>query len=245
MIIHKLKIENVDYNLNNIRYYFLDNYPKTIHLFLIGSWYKIYNDEAEIISYIFNYKLFDDSYSPYLGNICCGFPEQTIRKIKDRLIELNINFNIIDTSDYTYEYYDFEEQNNYQKFYDSIKTAENNEKEENLIKNGQNKNSNIYVEIGDTVSICNTKTNEIETYTIEPTYYTQIPAGFSGERGNNFGKIIYKDELLNNSDLKNGIILSESEFAKRLLGSYLNSALILIDDNLKDCIYKIIDIKKH
>ena len=92
MIILRLKIENVNYNLNDIRYYFLDNYPKTIHLFLIGSWYKIYNEEAEIISNIFNYKLFDDSYSPYLGNICCGFPEQTIRKIKDKLINFVLYF---------------------------------------------------------------------------------------------------------------------------------------------------------
>ncbi|MBQ5475260.1 MAG: hypothetical protein IIT65_11340, partial [Lachnospiraceae bacterium] len=59
----------VDYNLNNIRYYFLDNYPKTIHLFLIGSWYKIYNDEAEIISYIFNYKLFDVLYKPEIDSL--------------------------------------------------------------------------------------------------------------------------------------------------------------------------------
>lgn len=241
MIVHRLKIENVDYNLNDIRYYFLDNYPKTIHLFLIGGWYKIYNEEAEIISSIFNYKLFDDSYSPYLGNICCGFPEHIIKKITDKLIELKVNFNIIDTSDYTYEYYDFDYRNNYQSIYDDIEIIENEDDEEKE----QNKRNNIYVEVGDAVTICNTKTNKIETYTIEPTYHTQIPIGFSGERGNNFGKIIYKDELLNNSDLEKGIILSESEFAKKLLGSYLNSILLLIDDSLEECTYKIIDIKKH
>lgn len=242
MIIRRLKIENVNYNLNDIRYYFLDNYPKTIHLFLIGNWYKIYNEEAEIISNIFNYKLFDDSYSPYLGNVCCGFPKQALLKIKDKLIELKINFNIVDTSDYTYEYYDFEHQNNYKNIYDSI---ELNDNKKASTDNSQIKTSNIYVEVGDTVSIYNTNTSEIETYTIEPTYHTQIPIGFSVERGNNFGTVVYKDKLLSNSDLQKGIILSESKFAKKLLGSYLNSTLLLFDDNLESCIYKIIDIKKH
>ena len=35
------------------------------------------------------------------------------------------------------------------------------------------------LKVGDTVSIYNTNTSEIETYTIEPTYHTQIPIGFS------------------------------------------------------------------
>ncbi len=242
MIIHRLKIENVKYSLNDIRYYFLDNYPKTIHLFLFGSWYKVYNEDAEIISNIFNYKLFDDSFSPYLGNICCGFPDIVLNKIKNKLIELNINFNIVDTTDYTYEYYDFESCNNFQKYYDNIETTDDKTNDKLLITNNQ---SNIYVEIGDTVSIRNVKTNEIETYTIIPTYHTQKPVGFSGERGNNFGKIVYKNELLSNSDLEKGMILSESELAKRLLGLYLNSTLLLFDENLEECIYKIIEIKKH
>ena len=238
MTVYRLKIENVKYNLNDIRHYFIDNYPNTIHLFLLGSWYKVYNEEAEIISDIFDYKLFGDIHRPYLGDICCGFPENVLKKIKDKLIKLKINFNIIDTSDYTYEYYDFEHHNAYQDYYNNTREEEDN-------KRSTNHKSNMYVEIGDTVSICNGKTNEIETYTIEETYHTQTPIGFSTKRGNDFGRIVYKDELLNNSDLDKGIILSESEFVKKLIGSYLNSTILLIDDNLEKCVYKIVDIKKH
>ena len=241
MGVYRLKIENVQYSLNDIRHYFIDNYPNTIHLYLIGNWYKVYNEDAELISSIFHYKLFDDSYSPYLGNVCCGFPHVVLDKIKKKLKELEINFNIVDTSDYTYEYYDYEHRNNYKMYYDDIYEVE----EEAPTDNRAHFKSDLYVEVGDTVSVCNIKTNERETYTITPTYHTQKPIGFSLERGNNFGRTIYKDELLNGSDLENGIILSESDLAKKLLGTYLNSTVLLIDDNLEECKYKIIDIKKH
>ena len=101
------------------------------------------------------------------------------------------------------------------------------------------------VKIGDTVTILNTKTGEEEKYTIHKAYHDYKPSSMTGEPGKGYDIISYKDELLNTSDIDNGIILSESEFAQRLIGSYLGSTLQLIDDDLNEVKYIIKDIKKH
>ena len=99
------------------------------------------------------------------------------------------------------------------------------------------------VEIGDTVYLYNTVTNKIEKITIIPTYTTYVPDSLSSKRGSDFGKIIYKKELLSESNIEEGEILSESPIAKKLIGAALNSFVTLIDDNLNEINYKIVDIK--
>ena len=290
MIMRKFRIENVNYSLNNMRHYFMDNYPNTVHMYLIRDWYKVYNEDAEIVSDIFGYKMFDDNYSPYLGNICCGFPKRIIDKVKLGLEKNNINFTIINTEDYSYTYYDYLEENNYKGYYDGIestldeeeipevKTDKIDEKQfeeiNERISYSKNKyevqqppkreyyknyytpmkedtynhvdfQNKEYVKIGDTVTILNTKTGEEEKYTIHKTYHDYKPSSMTGEPGKGYDIISYKDELLNTSDIDNGIILSESEFAQRLIGSYLGSTLQLIDDDLNEVKYIIKDIKKH
>ena len=270
MTTYRLKIENVNYNLNSIRLYFMDNYPNTIHMFLYNGWFKIYNKDAEILSTIFNYKLFDDNYSPYLGNICCGFPLRILDKVKNKLAALHINFTIIDTSDYSYEFYDYENYNSYTYYYKVVDNIIEEEKQRELIKQLKEKkeeldeeeplkanegnliiktpktkvNYSLYVEIGDTITVRNLKTNEKEKYTIIPTYHDYKPISFYAARGNKFGEYIYKDELLTHSDLEKGQILSESDLAKKLLGSYMYSKVLLIDENFEECMYEIEDIKK-
>ena len=241
MKVHNLKIENVDYSFNDLRRYFLDNYPNTVHLYLFNGWYKVYNNDAFIISDLFNYKLFDDNYSSYLGNICCGFPKDIIDKVKNGLISHKINYSIVDTSNYSYEYCDFEDSNNYKTYFDSIEIVYD---EPEQVKEEKPQKFE-FVQVGDSVSIKNLKTGEIENYTILPTYHTQKPVGFSVKRGNDFGRILYEDELLSSSNLDNNEILSESDLAQKLIGTYLDSKVLLIDDNLEECLYQIIDIKKH
>ncbi len=236
MTVQKLKIKNVSYSFNDIRLYFKDNYPNTVKLYLFNGWYKVFNEDAKIISDKLNYKIFDDKYSSSSGNICCGFPKSGINKVIHSLKCSFINFCIINTSDYSYEYFDYGELNRYIKNYN------------NIIDNNNNIEDNIneqFIEIGDTVSILNLKNDILETYHILPTYHIQNPIGFSTKRGNGFGSIIYKDELLSESKIEDGIILSESAIAQKLLGCYLNSTIVLFDENLNECMYKVIDIKKH
>ena len=102
----------------------------------------------------------------------------------------------------------------------------------------------LKVEIGDTVSICNNKNNITEEYTIVPTYHTQKIVGSVVTRNKDFGRAIYKDTLLNNSDIENGIILSESDLAKKIIGLSIGSTFSFIDDEMKEANYKIVDIRK-
>ena len=219
-----------------------DKYPNTIHLIYCYEWYEAFGDDAKIIADIFGYKLFERKYEPFVGELCCRFPNSALRNVKNRLEELEINFVTADMNHFAYAYYAFEDNNNYQNFYNSIEQV-NIEKEEiqcNSI------DSNVErVEIGDTVSICNLKTNATEKYTIIKTYYTPKLVGFDVQRGDGFGSVIYRDELVDYSNLEEGKILSESEIAKKLLGSSLNSIILLNDDNEKACQYKIIDIQKN
>ena len=104
--------------------------------------------------------------------------------------------------------------------------------------------SKNYVKIGDTITILNTQNNQTEKYTIVPTYHEQKIIGTDVTRGENFGRAIYKDIITSESDVENGIILSESDFAKKLIGSRINSKFTLLNDELNEVTYQIIDIKK-
>lgn len=103
--------------------------------------------------------------------------------------------------------------------------------------------TDIYkVSAGDTVTLKKLVNGAIEKYTIKQTYYTSKPIGISKTKYN-FGTPLYKDELISNSDLENGVILSDSEFAKSLLGLKGHDRVFLIDDELNNCEYEIIKIK--
>ncbi len=101
------------------------------------------------------------------------------------------------------------------------------------------------VEIGDTVYIYNMKTKIVEEYTIIPTYHGQKIVGTHVAKDSDFGRTEYKDILLNGSDIENGIILSESNLAKTLIGKELNSEISFLDEDLSETTYKIVEIKKH
>lgn len=263
MIKRKYTLVNSNDNFNQKRYYFLDNYPCTIHLFLIGDWYKVYNKDAEIISAIFDYKLFDDNYSPYLGNICCGFPKRIISKIITTLNKYEINYNIVDIENNCYELYDFESKNYYNSYIekninynkDNSNYIENKNSEDEELDNYNSKKSqktirkiNRYtsknIEIGDTVIIKNLVSGKHEKYTIVKTYYNSKPVGVSKSKWS-FGAIIYEDELISDNNVDAGEILSESEFAKSLLGLHENDIVVLMDEDLNKCKYQVISIIKN
>lgn len=221
---HTIKITNDSFKQK--RKYFSDNYPHTIHLYLLHGWYKVYNEDAQIISDLLHYKLFFNNSN--LSEVCCGFPNYAIEKVKNYLQKNKIAFNIVNIEKNTYEIYDFSE--------DKI-----NYNPKNITKNKNNYNQ---VKIGNTIIIKNTLTNKTETYTIVETYYEGKPVGISRYK-NSFGAIKYKKVVDNTHDVNAGQILSISPFAQILLDKYVNDIVILKDEDGEACPYQILDIKNN
>lgn len=88
---------------------------KDVCMFLIGNFYHVYGRDADIISYLLDYKIKDvDSVKE------CGFPISSINKIKARLEENKINYLLIDRRN-NYEVdekSDNKDLNRYQSFYE-------------------------------------------------------------------------------------------------------------------------------
>lgn len=88
-----------------------DLFPNYILLIKIGNFYEVYNNDANIISYLFNYKIKNLSNN----NITCGFPLISLNKVKYILDKKYINYLIIDKS-HNYEEIeknDFKKKNKY------------------------------------------------------------------------------------------------------------------------------------
>ena len=75
---------------------------KTLILRKIGGFYQAFDDDALIMSYLFNYKII---------NYRCGFPISSINKVIEKLEELNINY-ILKQEEIVK---DFKRKNNYLK----------------------------------------------------------------------------------------------------------------------------------
>ena len=67
-------------------------HEKYICLFKIGSFYCAYNRDAYIMSYLFKYKIQEKKDAKE-----CGFPIDSVNKIKARLETENINYILVDT----------------------------------------------------------------------------------------------------------------------------------------------------
>ena len=68
------------------------NYNKTVVLYHIGKWYKVYGDGAYVLSYLTNYKLFED---PKNEIPTVGFPDYLIDKIINNYIMSIISSSLI------------------------------------------------------------------------------------------------------------------------------------------------------
>ena len=67
-------------------------HEKYICLFKIGSFYCAYNRDAYIMSYLFKYKLQEKKEAKE-----CGFPIDSINKIKARLEQEKVNYILVET----------------------------------------------------------------------------------------------------------------------------------------------------
>ena len=85
-----------------------------ICLFKVGSFYCAYNRDAYIMSYLFKYKLLEKKDAKE-----CGFPVDSVNKIKARLENEKVNYILVDTKpEYSIvEKQDLNNANRYDKVY--------------------------------------------------------------------------------------------------------------------------------
>lgn len=100
------------------------------------------------------------------------------------------------------------------------------------------------VEIGDKVKIRKLINNTMEEFTIMPTYRNEVPKNAVTLKSG-YRYIKYKSELSNNNDVEKGEIISESPFAKAMLGKSKNMVFEFkdLDGNIEK--YFIVDIIKN
>lgn len=96
----------------------MDN--RSIVLRKVGGFYQTFDDDALIISYLFNYKII---------NYRCGFPINTINKVTNSLEERKINY-LVKGEEEIFKV--FKKDNNYSKYLDKAKTKD---KIDNRVKN--------------------------------------------------------------------------------------------------------------
>ena len=89
---------------------------RSIVLRKVGNFYQTFDDDALIISYLFNYKVINHK---------CGFPINAIEKIEEKLEENTINYIIKQEVEVIKNYKD---NNNYDKYLEKSKQKLNNSK---------------------------------------------------------------------------------------------------------------------
>lgn len=105
-------------------------HPKDVALIKLGAFYRVYGKDAYVLSNMFKYKIKKEKDVPF-----CGFPINSINRVKATLENKKINYMIIDSQD-NYdinEKEDFKNLNNYEKeFLKSKKYVENKIRIENI-----------------------------------------------------------------------------------------------------------------
>ena len=87
----------------------------TICLFKVGTFFHCYNKDSYIISYLFEYQI--RNLEEQMKE--CGFPINSISKVKAKLEEKKINYAIFDRrNNYNEEKCDFKNLNNYNKYFE-------------------------------------------------------------------------------------------------------------------------------
>ena len=92
-----MEIENIDLK-------------KTVKIYLYGTWYRVYDNDAKIVSFITNYHLFED---PRNRRLSVGFPEESINYVSKLLKKNQINFLIKNDST---KIINFKDENKYDLF---------------------------------------------------------------------------------------------------------------------------------
>lgn len=96
---------------------------KMITLRKVGGFYQTFDNDALIISYLFNYKIV---------NSRCGFPVSVINKVTNVLEEKSISYILKQDEE---QIKDFKRKNNYDKYLEKSKVKDNlNNRIQNILK---------------------------------------------------------------------------------------------------------------
>lgn len=115
-------------------------HKEDVVLIKIGNFYHCYGKDAYIISFLFNYKLRKTRDNYYT----CGFPEKSIGKVENVLVNKKINYIILDSRDnYNIDVYEnYKNLNNYTSVLEKAKKNIKIKEEISLIYNKLKKKIN-------------------------------------------------------------------------------------------------------
>lgn len=121
-----------------------DEYLK---FYFSDGWVHTYDNDACVMSTIFNYRSFNDMQT---GLLCVGFPTSTLSRVVRKLQALRVSYTFINYKEEVFK--DFGEENMYNLYLDSYVPRNNK------------------IEVGDAVVVENANTKKLEKFVIAPTF---------------------------------------------------------------------------
>lgn len=120
-----------------------DEYLK---FYFSDGWVHTYDNDACVMSTIFNYRSFNDMQT---GLLCVGFPNSTLSRVVRKLQALRVSYMFVNYKEEVFK--DFGEENTYNLYLDSYVPRNNK------------------IEVGDAVVVENANTKKLEKFVIAPT----------------------------------------------------------------------------
>ncbi len=120
-----------------------DEYLK---FYFSDGWVHTYDNDACVMSTIFNYRSFNDMQT---GLLCVGFPTSTLSRVVRKLQALRVSYMFVNYKEEVFK--DFGEENTYNLYLDSYVPRNNR------------------IEVGDAVVVENANTKKLEKFVIVPT----------------------------------------------------------------------------
>ena len=120
-----------------------DEYLK---FYFSDGWVHTYDNDACVMSTIFNYRSFNDMQT---GLLCVGFPTSTLSRVVRKLQALRVSYMFVNYKEEVFK--DFGEENTYNLYLDSYVPRNNK------------------IEVGDAVVVENANTKKLEKFVIAPT----------------------------------------------------------------------------
>ncbi len=121
-----------------------DEYLK---FYFSDGWVHTYDNDACVMSTIFNYRSFNDMQT---GLLCVGFPNSTLSRVVRKLQALRVSYMFVNYKEEVFK--DFGEENMYNLYLDSYVPRNNK------------------IEVGDAVVVENANTKKLEKFVIAPTF---------------------------------------------------------------------------
>ena len=93
-----------------------ESHPNTVCLVKCGMFYRCYEKDAYIISYLLGYKLNSTS-----ANDMAGFPSNSIKEVTNKLIGNKVDYKIFKTDKFSLETissFSMDDENNYEEIYE-------------------------------------------------------------------------------------------------------------------------------